>query len=73
MEPSELFIYLVIVCSKEKKCQQVQEYWRKKYEELQDRRDEVPDTDSEVLYDHGCWLMDPQASTTQSLHPKKYG
>ena len=34
MDPSELFIYLAIVCSKEKKHQQVAEHWRKNMKRL---------------------------------------
>ena len=58
MDPSELFIYLAIVCSKAKKCQQVAEYWRKEYEEVQGSSDKTPETDSGDLYDHGCSLED---------------
>ena len=59
MDPCELFVYLAIVCSKEKKHLQVVEYWRKKYDEYQDRSDERPETDSGDPYDHGFRPQDP--------------
>ena len=53
MDPSELFMYLAIIFSKEKKHLQVVEYWRKKYKEYWDRSDE---TLRQMQRNHMSWV-----------------
>ena len=39
----------------------ISKYWKRKYEQLEVRSDDAPETDSEDPYDYGVWLTDPQA------------